>query len=180
MIIKSEHIGSTVAVRVGLWEKHVGVFFTEKTFKILDSMGIGLGVGIGFVPFWDERKFCIEYTSEDSCYHINKSVHPNQLPYRTQFEIEPETARCHIMASHAVIKDYCLEIEIKPDYSLPWPRLSDCATYQKVEVARREIKLRLKSAWNAGSKFRLSDIPAEFQVLISAQERMAIAGLRHQ
>jgi len=164
---------TSLTIRLALWEEFTGLYFSERTFKILETYGFGLGMGMGFDPSWNGRKLTLEFCNLDTCNHVVEAP-SGEEPYRCQFRLLPKTARCTVFEVEATLIDERLEYVLPADHLLPWPYLRECKAFDKLAVARREIKTRIASAGRHSATFRLSDIPREFQEIITAQERMEI------
>jgi len=168
---------NTVTLRVGIWEHKVGVYFQEHHLPLLRSMGLWLKGGCAMELFWwpETRELTMRPT-HDAGARLHRSAEPDVWPYRLDILSVPDTARCEIMALEFDISESepRLTAVLPKDYDLPWPRLRDCRSFDKIEVARREIHLRLAALQKDGKDIILHGIPEEYQRVITAEERLSI------
>lgn len=164
-----------VDLRLGLWEERIGVYFHHRHLPMLEKLGIGICGGCGFILNWDGFLRCLRLEVDFCGTHVRVSSEPDVWPFRLTLEEPIPTARCEITSLKFDVHKDALTCIIPPDHELPWPRLRECEMFDKGEVAQREITRRLASQREHGVAVSLAGIPKEFQMAITAEERVKIA-----
>lgn len=164
-------------LRLGIWEKCIGVYFNTHHLPLLEERGVGVEGGKGLAASYDPFLRCLRLeVVDEGGTSLGLGSEPDLWPYRTINYIKLPTARCEIGSMTFDVHREAFTCILPPDHELAWPRLRrHCDLYDREEVARREITLRLASQREHGVPVTLAGIPKEYQLAISAQERVKIA-----